>query len=45
MIVWSTGIIAGGDHVVRIVRSDANSSAKYITVDAVEILGAITAGP
>ena len=24
--VWSTGILAEGDHVVRIVRSDANSA-------------------
>jgi hypothetical protein len=43
--VWSTGVIADGDHVVQIVRSDANSSAKYVTVDAVEILGTIAAEP
>jgi hypothetical protein len=43
--VWSTGMIADGDHVVQIVRSNANSSAKYVTVDAVEILGAIATGP
>ena len=43
--VWSTGIITEGEHVVQIVRSDANASAKYVTVDAVEILGAIATGP
>ncbi len=43
--VWSTGMIADGDHVVQIVRSNTNSSAKYVTVDAVEILGAIATGP
>ncbi len=43
--VWSTGIIAEGEHSVEIVRIDANSSTKYVTLDAVEIWGAIAARP
>ena len=42
--VWSTGMLVEGAHVVRIVRSDASAAYKYVTVDAVEVLGAITGG-
>jgi subtilisin family serine protease len=43
--VWSTGPLANGAHNVRIVRTSTDVSGKYITLDAVDIWGSITAGP
>ena len=39
--VWSTGTLASGAHTVRIVRNAGNATGKFITVDAVEILGVL----
>ena len=41
--VWSTGDLPGGDHSVRIVRSSASAAGKYLTLDAVDIHGTISA--
>jgi hypothetical protein len=43
--VWSTGDLPAGDHSVRIVRSSASASGKYLTLDGVDISGTITAPP
>ena len=40
--VWSTGTITGGPHNVRIVRSATSASSKYVTIDAVDVLGSVT---
>lgn len=39
--VWSTGDLPYGVHKVRIVRSPANVTGRYITIDAVEVLGSL----
>lgn len=39
--VWSTGDLSNGVHRVRIVRSSSSASGKYLTVDAVDVLGTI----
>jgi len=39
--VWSTGDLTSGVHRVRIVRSSASASGKYLTIDAVDVLGSI----
>ncbi len=39
--VWSTGDLSNGIHRVRIVRSSASASGKYLTIDAVDVLGTI----
>ncbi len=44
--VWSTGDLTDpGTHVVKIVRSAASAAGKYLTVDAVDILGSIVTPP
>jgi outer membrane protein assembly factor BamB len=43
--VWSTGNLSDGDHYVRIVRSAGNAVGKYVTLDAVDIWGTISAPP
>jgi hypothetical protein len=43
--VWSTGPLANGAHVVKIVRSTSSGSGKYLTMDAVDIWGTISAPP
>ena len=43
--VWSTGTLAEGEHNVRIVRSSASATGKYVTLDAVDIWGSISAPP
>ena len=43
--VWSSGDLPSGNHVVRIVRSSASASGKYVTLDAVDIRGAIASPP
>ncbi len=40
--VWSSGTIAGGTHSVRFVRNAGSASGKYLTIDAVEVLGSVT---
>ncbi len=39
--VWSTGDLSNGIHRVRIVRSSASASGKYLTIDAVDVIGTI----
>jgi hypothetical protein len=36
---WSTGNLTPGYHTVKIVRSSSNATGKYITVDAVDMVG------
>jgi hypothetical protein len=43
VVLWSTGDIEKGTHTVRIVRSDSSAVGKFLTLDAVDIWGAITA--
>jgi beta-N-acetylhexosaminidase len=43
--LWSSGSLADGAHSVRIVRDPASASGKYITLDAVDIAGALTSAP
>ena len=43
--VWTTGPLASGLHSVRIVRSASSASGKFLTLDAVDIAGTITAPP
>ena len=43
--VWSSGDLPSGNHFVRIVRNSASPSGKYVTLDAVDIRGAITSPP
>jgi hypothetical protein len=40
--VWSTGALGNGPHKVKIVRNAASASGKYLTIDAVDVLGALT---
>jgi lipoprotein-anchoring transpeptidase ErfK/SrfK len=40
--VWSTGTVTDGPHKVKIVRSSASASGKYLTIDAVDVLGSLT---
>ncbi len=37
--VWSTGTISDGEHQVDIVRSDTSAAGKYLTLDAVDVMG------
>jgi IPT/TIG domain len=39
--VWSTGTLPDGYHTVKIVRSSASASGKYLTIDAVDIAGTL----
>ncbi len=41
-LVWSTGTLPEGDYKVEIVRSSTNPSTKYITLDAVDVVGTLT---
>jgi hypothetical protein len=41
--VWSTGVLPDGYHTVKIVRSAASVTGRYLTVDAVEVAGNLTA--
>ena len=43
--VWSSGTLVAGDHYVKIVRSSSSASGKYVTLDAVDIVGTISAPP
>ena len=40
--VWSTGTISAGDHKIKIVRNAGSAPGRYLTIDAVDVLGAIT---
>jgi SpoIID/LytB domain protein len=44
-LVWTTGPLANGLHSVKIVRSASSASGKYLTLDAVDIYGTISAPP
>ena len=39
--LWTTGDISNGYHTVKIVRSSSSASTKYLTLDAVDIMGTI----
>ncbi len=41
--VWSTGNLAYGNHKVQIVRSASSAVGKYLTLDAVNVVGSISA--
>ncbi len=43
--VWSTGTIANSAHNVRIVRNTGSAAGKYITIDAVDVVGTLTSAP
>ncbi len=43
--VWSTGTLANGNHNVRIIRSPAGATGRYLTLDAFDVWGTITTGP
>jgi len=40
--IWSTRDLTSGTHTVRIVRNSASAAGKFLTLDAVDIWGAIT---
>ena len=42
VVVWSTGTLPEDNHKVGIVRSSANPSTKYMTLDAVDVVGTVT---
>jgi len=42
--VWSTGDLSEKVHTVRIVRSSASLSGKYLTLDAVDVVGTLLGG-
>jgi Rv2525c-like, glycoside hydrolase-like domain/IPT/TIG domain len=41
--VWSTGALAYGNHKVEIVRSTSSATGKYVTLDAVDVVGSLSA--
>jgi len=41
LTMWTTGGISDGYHTVKIVRSPLSASGKYLTLDAVDIMGTI----
>jgi cell wall-associated NlpC family hydrolase/putative cell wall-binding protein len=42
--VWSTGLLADGEHTVKIWRDTTSASGKYITVDAFDVIGTLGSG-
>jgi hypothetical protein len=42
---WSTGTLPEGDHMVEIVRSSSSAPGTFLTLDALDIWGALRAGP
>jgi hypothetical protein len=40
--VWSSGTVSNGAHKVKVVRNSASASGKYLTIDAVDVLGSLT---
>ena len=43
--VWSSGTLIDGPHKVQIVRSASSASGKFITVDALDVVGGMNYGP
>ena len=43
--VWSTGALAPGVHKVRISWNTSNAAGKFVTLDAVDVLGTLTSAP
>ena len=43
--VWSTGVLSAGAHTVRILWNTSNAAGKFITLDAVDVLGTFTSAP
>ncbi len=43
--VWSTGIIEAGLHRVKISRNVLSPAGKYVTLDAVDVLGRLVSAP
>ena len=43
--VWSTGDVADGPHVVRIVRNSESPAGFFVTIDAVDLVGNLTDPP
>ncbi len=43
--VWNTGTLSSGTHTVKIWRDPASLTGKYISVDAVEVVGNLVAPP
>ncbi len=42
VMVWSTGALLEGQHTVRIEMNEHNPAGKYITLDAVDVVGTLT---
>ena len=40
--VWSSGTLAYGNHKVQIVRSPSSAAGRYLTLDAVDVVGSIS---
>lgn len=40
-LVWSTGILTAGSHTVKITWSTSNAAGKYISLDAVDLVGTL----
>jgi hypothetical protein len=40
--VWSTGTVPSGVHSVRVVRNSSSAAGKYVTIDAVDVVGTLT---
>ena len=43
--LWSTGELPSGPHTVELVRNPRSASSKYLTLDAVDIVGGLVAAP
>jgi IPT/TIG domain/N-acetylmuramoyl-L-alanine amidase len=39
--VWSTGAVSNGVHSVRVARNSSSPTGKYVTIDAVDIVGTL----
>jgi SpoIID/LytB domain protein len=39
--VWNTGILASGSHTVKISWDPSNTAGKYISIDAIEVVGSL----
>jgi hypothetical protein len=40
-LVWNTGILTAGSHTVKITWSTSNTAGKYISLDAVDLVGTL----
>ena len=43
--VWTTGTIGAGRHKVTIVRSTSSATGKFLTLDAVDVMGSLCPAP